>query len=614
MTDDGSALHDPARRQALRDLGLGARPDEQLDRLARHVTDRLGVPVALVSLVESDRQVFPGLCGLAAPWGERRATPLTHSLCARAVGSARPVVVGDTRGDVTVPAPVITEMNIIAYAGIPLTDDTGRVLGTLCAIDHQPRAWSEHELSELAELAAQGTTLLRLRLALHTASRERARSDELNSRLHAALDRVQLLLTAAEALSTCNSVTDLRHRIADLVASGLKPSRVELLITENLGPRATTEDQGGGAAEDERAGQWAEFDPDADLLTSQVVREARLICHPDLHTAPDALSPGARGFYLGHGVTGVIAAPIHGPTGVLGVLEFGWAEPHSPDLAELAVVTGLAGYVATALQRVRLLQNRITSAHELQQAMLPDLSELPGLTFTSHYHAAAHLDQVGGDWYDAFALPAQLPGGTVAVVIGDVTGHDIHAAAKMGQLRSMLRQACWDQQPHGSPAGAFTAVDDALGTFGDATAGGRITGTAFLAYLTPLDDGSRRWRMTWTSAGHPPGIVVHPDKTTTLLEESGPLLGYSEAFPDDRRDHQHLLDTGSTVVLYTDGLIERRGIGFDDAITLLAAHAATQPPRRIARTALHAFGDGTEPSDDIAILTTHLTQDLPPSR
>ena len=150
-------LTDPERLAAVAACGpTGVRPE--LDRLAEAVGWALHVPVALVTLVDDRRQAFPGLHGLAGWAADARGTPLTHSFCRHAVTTGQPLVVDDARRhDLVRGNPAIEELGVVAYAGVPLTDAGGRHLGALCAIDDQPKSWSEHDLEILrrfAEVAA----------------------------------------------------------------------------------------------------------------------------------------------------------------------------------------------------------------------------------------------------------------------------------------------------------------------------------------------------------------------------------------------------------------------------------------------------------------------------
>lgn len=553
-----------------------------------------------MSLVQADRQVFPGQYGLAQPWASARETPLSHSFCRHVVAAGEPMVIEDARTDPTLCGNLaVDDLGVIGYAGMPLTDANGTVLGSLCAIDTEPHACTETELTALRATARACTTELRLRLARHDAHNERTRSKELQDQLAQSLLRSQLLLAASQALSVVTSVNELRDQIADLVAGNLKLARVALIVTQHLGRQTQLEDQRDTDTAEDRhipGGQWDEFDPTGATLVARTVRKRQLIHVPDLHTA-DAADDSTH--YLDEDLVAVTCAPIIDTTGVLGVLELAWDQPHDHDHFEQAVIATIAGYVASALQRARFLQHRISVAHDLQEAMLTDLPDLPGLRIAARYLPADTDEHVGGDWYDAFTLTHQQT--TVAAVVGDVTGHDIRAAADMGQLRAMLRQACWQGQPAGTPAAAVTALDEAVTGLDLDT-----SSTALLAYLTPAENGA--WAMTWTNAGHPPPILIRPDRSTEILHPHNHLLGFADTFTHQRTDHHQEHASGSTVLPYTDGLVERPRVDIDAMIADLAALAAsvhTSDPGRLAEAVLrrteHAFHH-----DDIALLVIHI--------
>src|SRR5258707_8393367 len=136
-------LRSAARLEALRQVRLSASADPGMERFARLVAETLGVPVALVSLVEADRQVFPGQVGLTEPWASSCQATLVRSLCQRVAATGSPLVLADARQDEQVrDSEASHELGMIAYAGLPLTDTDGHVLGSLCAVDTKPRAWS----------------------------------------------------------------------------------------------------------------------------------------------------------------------------------------------------------------------------------------------------------------------------------------------------------------------------------------------------------------------------------------------------------------------------------------------------------------------------------------
>jgi PAS domain S-box-containing protein len=153
------------------DTVLPPESDPAFERFARLVRRQLGVPVALVTLVSVDEQVFPGALGLPEPWQSTRRTPLSHSFCQHVVRSADPLVISDARTHPLVQDSLaIPDLQVIAYAGVPLTDADGTVVGSLCAIDSQPRTWSDEDLAVLTDLAGACSSELQLRTAQQLAA------------------------------------------------------------------------------------------------------------------------------------------------------------------------------------------------------------------------------------------------------------------------------------------------------------------------------------------------------------------------------------------------------------------------------------------------------------
>lgn len=158
------AVTDPERLAAVRATGLlQGPPRAALDRVAGLAARIVRAPVALISLVDAERQVFAGCVGLAEPWATRRETPLSHSVCQHALGTQGPFVVEDIRADpLLAGSPAVTDLGVVAYVGIPLVTDQGLALGTLCVIDHRPRAWTPDEIGLLTDLAASAVSEIRV--------------------------------------------------------------------------------------------------------------------------------------------------------------------------------------------------------------------------------------------------------------------------------------------------------------------------------------------------------------------------------------------------------------------------------------------------------------------
>ncbi|MDP9366822.1 MAG: PAS domain-containing protein, partial [Chloroflexota bacterium] len=174
-------IQDPNRLAALTRTALrDATADAAFDRLTRLATRVLGVPVALVSLVDAHRQVFKGAVGLGEPWATRRETPLSHSFCQHVVASSEPLIIEDARAHPLVRDNLaIPDLGVVAYAGIPLTTADGYVLGSFCAIDHEPRRWSEPDIATLRDLAAATTTEIELQTSVRQADLARREKEVL---------------------------------------------------------------------------------------------------------------------------------------------------------------------------------------------------------------------------------------------------------------------------------------------------------------------------------------------------------------------------------------------------------------------------------------------------
>lgn len=239
-----------------------------------------------------------------------------------------------------------------------------------------------------------------------------------------------------------------------------------------------------------------------------------------------------------------------------------------------------------------------TVAQTLQSAMLPRLPQVAGLELAGRYLPAALDDEVGGDWYDAVVDPE----GAVTLMIGDVMGHDIDAAATMGQLRSMLRAFTWDRRE--PPSEIVALLDRAMRDLDMRTMATLTVVHVQAAAAHSNTPPNRPLTLRWSVAGHPPAMLVAPDGVTTVLEADavGPPLGVERGAA--RRDTTCALPAGSAVVLYTDGLIETRAHDLDHGIDrlrrALTAHHHLPLPELLDAVIVDLVGD--RPADDVAII------------
>ncbi|MGN6608300.1 MAG: SpoIIE family protein phosphatase [Jatrophihabitans sp.] len=562
--------------------------DVSFDRYARLVRSALGVPTALVSIVEPARQIFPGAVGLPEPWQARRETPLSHSFCQHVVADAEPLVVTDARTDPRVAGNLaITELSVIAYAGFPLVDSTGAVIGALCAIDSRPRDWTQAQLAVLEDLAAACSTELVLRAT-------RRRAEEAEVRARASADRARALLTLSEDLGRTVQVPDIALALQHAAQHALGAALAGLWVYDDTADLL----------------RWVQH---AELSWPQAERRRELPMLPGSSPAVDAALEG-RMVLFGSEVERVAAYPRSASrdgelpleaTAYLPLLMAGeasgalavvWREPRgfSPD--DRALLQALSTYTGQAVQRARLLEQRTTTALVLQRAMLTELPTAGPLEIDARYLPAAADDLVGGDWYDALTLRD----GSLAVTIGDVIGHNIDAAARMGALRSMLRSLAWDRDE--PPSGIVQRLDDTLRGTRTAT-----LASVVLGHFVPAPEPDS-FCFEWTNGGHPPPLLVSAEGRARLLDghRAEPPLGI---VPGVRRSDQTVvLPPGATLVLYTDGLIERRDEDIDAGLARLVAvteRQAGKPLPDLLDTVIAELVDG-RPVDDVAVVAVRV--------
>ena len=248
-----------------------------------------------------------------------------------------------------------------------------------------------------------------------------------------------------------------------------------------------------------------------------------------------------------------------------------------------------------AFERAALADVRREMAETLQRSLLPGaLPVVDRLAVTARYLPAVQGTSAGGDWYDV--LP--LADGAVAVAVGDVVGNGAPAAAVMGQLRSALAGLLLAGL---RPARALEVLD----RFADQVAGARVSTVACLR-LEP-DAG----RLTYSSAGHPPPLLVDGGDGSGGTATSTTVWARRWACPTaDPAPRRHAtLAPGATLLLYTDGLVERRGDTLDDGLDRLAAAVTARrsdPLPALVDGVLGDLVDGTGGDDDVAVVAVRL--------
>ncbi|MGC0401833.1 PAS domain S-box-containing protein [Streptomyces sp. SAI-126] len=293
----------------------------------------------------------------------------------------------------------------------------------------------------------------------------------------------------------------------------------------------------------------------------------------------------------------VITVPLGSKRQITGALTLVRTDPAHPfDTADLDVVSDIGRRVGLVVDNARRYGRQRAVAEAMQRNLLAPLPQPGLLQLAARYQPAPVGSQVGGDWYDAF----QLKDGALALVIGDVVGHDLTAAGGMAQLHGILRSLAWD---HTEPPGAVVdRLDDAMPAITTVP-----MATLVLARIEG-DPHTGPWTLRWTSAGHPPPLLLTPDGQARYLEAGqGLVLGASWATGASRPDATLSLPPGSTLLLYTDGLIEIPGSDLDSGLVRLRRHAlalAHAPLDTLCDELLARMPPGS--TDDVALLALRL--------
>ena len=429
--------------------------------------------------------------------------------------------------------------------------------------------------------------------AVYTRSREVQAAWEAEAR---ASRRVAALAGVAVAMADARTIPE----VADLVIGrGLaalganggavavrgRGDTLRLTITESLGDRVVAD--------------YAELPLDGPLPACVAVATDDRVLLAD-RTASLAFAPEMAEVLLDTGCQAWASLPLRGNGQVLGSLTVGWTDRHGFPADEVELLDAFAQQCGHGIERIITREAERAAAaatrgmaEVLQMSLLTEPVQPDHLQVAVRYRPAAHGAKVGGDWYDAFLNPHE----ELSLVIGDVAGHDRQAAAVMGQARNLLRGITFGVgEP---PAAILAALDRAMRHFAV-----NSLATAVLAQVeqTATDAATGRRRVRWSNAGHPPPLLLQSDGTVELLHTPAELL--LGVLPHGHRaDHETLLPIGSTLLLYTDGLVERRGVDLDEGLAQLPAVA-----RELAGLDLETFCDelldrmACDGEDDVALL------------
>jgi serine phosphatase RsbU (regulator of sigma subunit)/anti-sigma regulatory factor (Ser/Thr protein kinase) len=317
-------------------------------------------------------------------------------------------------------------------------------------------------------------------------------------------------------------------------------------------------------------------------FAGRVAAERRAIEIPDVDRA-DIYNPILRE----KGIRSLLGVPLLVEGRVIGVLHVGTLTPREFTAEDLQLLQLAADRAAPAIENARLFEQRRV-AEALQRTLLPpELPRIAGLELASRY-LPAEGSGLGGDWYDVFELPESR----IAIVVGDVVGHGVAAAAVMAQLRTALR--AYAAEGH-EPADVVQAVDRLMWQLGP-------TAMTTLLYLLldPVEE-----TLEVVNAGHLPPLLIDADGGTRYLEAAGALpLGTSQT--ETYRSQTISFAAGAGIVLYTDGLVERRNEPIDMGLERLrAVSTATRDVEQLCADAIERLVP-TSPADDVALVVARM--------
>jgi PAS domain S-box-containing protein len=422
----------------------------------------------------------------------------------------------------------------------------------------------------------------------HRAQRVREqliRAEAARAQAEAAAERLRIMQSIAVAALGAEDLDELLRELLDRILEALDVDRAAVVLIDEA--RALVARAAGGV--DTVVAREAH--KRIDDIVDRVVDERGPLAIADVNAA------GIDASSLGPAITSLLAVPLADGDQVIGSIHVGTLTRRDFDEETIALLRLAADRAGLAIARTRLYERERRIAAELQRSLLPKrLPEVPGVALDARYLPGVNGTTVGGDWYDAISLPS----GRVALAIGDVVGRGISAAATMGQMRSALR-AILMQADHTGLMG------DRLNRFAHELGPDAVMTTVVLAIFEPATGVLR-----YTNAGHPPPVLVGPDGAARFLaDQPSPPMGVlaSPRYPE----RSVVLEPGSTLVLYTDGLVEEPSEVLDVGLERLL-EAATGAGEDVAATCerLLACGlrESARRSDDVTLLALRMSETL----
>jgi PAS domain S-box-containing protein len=439
----------------------------------------------------------------------------------------------------------------------------------------------------VSRIKADGRTLLAFFVRDVSVRRQREREREELMREQAAREEAEQMASIVHGLQVLLDAA-LAHSRLDHMLDALLPRLCEVLTADAASVLLTGDD--GSLVLQASTGELPgpEEDPIRAHVGEGIAGRVAQSMEPEIANDPagaEVADPALRS------CGSVLGVPLLAGGAVTGVILVGVPPPRRFIDDDLLLLALAGDRVALAIEHARVFEREHRIAETLQRSLLPDrLPALPGLEVAARYLPAASEAEVGGDWYDVIPIAA----GRVGLVMGDVAGKGLAAASMVGRLRSALR--AYALEGHDAPTVVARLNDLVWSEVGDSE-------MATLAYVV-IDPAENT--VSWVNAGHLPPLVIDPDGSTVFLEGPGAVPLGVMSFPSYTEETRRL-PAGATVLLYTDGLVERPGELLDTGLERLATAAlrADDGPEHLCDGLVRGLLPAGAASDDVALLALH---------
>jgi GAF domain-containing protein/anti-sigma regulatory factor (Ser/Thr protein kinase) len=551
--------------QRVTDAALAYLPAEELlNELLERITAILHVDTAAILLLEPDGEMLRARAakGIEEEVEQNVRIPVGAGFAGRIAATRAAFAIEDIdRADIY--NPILRQKGIRSLLGVPLLV-SGRILGVLHVGSLTPRVFDDDD-RELLQLAGD-----RAAIAIeHAQLFEEERADRRR------LESLQRITDAALAYLPAD---ELLNELLERITAILDVDTAAILLLE---PSGETLRARAAKGIEEEVEEGVHIPVGAGFAGRIAATHAALAI--DVADDADLHNPILRR----KGIRSLLGVPLLVSGRILGVLHVGSLTPRVFDDDDRELLQLAGDRAAIAIEHAQLFEQRLI-AETLQRRLLPqELPAIAGLELAARYLPAAG-SSLGGDWYDVF----ELPGGRVVLAVGDVVGHGVAAAAVMAQLRTALRAYAIEEHP---AATVVEAVNRMMWELGPVA----MTTLAY-AVLDPAEE-----ELELVLAGHPPPLLLAADGDAGYLPLQGAIaLG---AAPGSTYKSQTMrFPAGAMLVLYTDGLVERRGPSIDDGLERLRELAAGLDDVEAVCTDVVDRMVSDEPDDDVAAIAARL--------